>query len=104
MSDTEFDDEDETVGTPTTLLVRTPEDEHPERADRQLADLLPDLSRSRLKALIKQGCVSIEGEDGDWTILQAPTAKLTAGLSVKVLVPPPPYMAPETNTCNATTK
>lgn len=40
------------------LWVALPPDAKPDRLDRALAALLPDLSRTRLKALIQQGAVS----------------------------------------------
>src|SRR6185312_12121968 len=46
-------------GNPVSVSV--PEDQKGQRLDRVLASLLPDLSRSRLEALIHQGAVSHKG-------------------------------------------
>jgi 23S rRNA pseudouridine1911/1915/1917 synthase len=59
------------------------------RLDRFLAEALPDLSRSRLKALIVQGCVRAGG-----VVLDDPARKVKAGerfvVSVPEAVPPEP--------------
>jgi len=53
------------------------------RLDRALADLLPDLSRERLKALIREGLVTTDGRHPN------PSAKVAAGQSFTVALPPP---------------
>src|ERR1700741_117962 len=55
------------------------------RLDRALADLLPDLSRERVKALILGGHVS--GARGD--TCRDPSAKVRAGLNFAVALPAP---------------
>ncbi|WP_280818842.1 S4 domain-containing protein, partial [Methylobacterium platani] len=67
-----------------------PPGEGSERLDRALARLWPDLSRSRLQALIREGQVTLEGAPaGD------PSAKVTAGQRVAVTVPAPRPAEPE---------
>jgi 23S rRNA pseudouridine1911/1915/1917 synthase len=61
-----------------------PEGEGSERLDRALARLWPDLSRSRLQALIREGQVTLQDAPiGD------PSAKVAGGQRVAVTVPPP---------------
>lgn len=67
-----------------------PPGEGSERLDRALARLWPDLSRSRLQALIRDGQVTLE----DATIGD-PSAKVTGGQRVAVTVPPPRPAEPE---------
>lgn len=52
------------------------------RLDRLLADALPQLSRSRLKALIEEGCVSAGGRP-----VTSPAAKVKAGQTFAIMVP-----------------
>ncbi|MGX7703859.1 RluA family pseudouridine synthase [Methylobacterium sp. Gmos1] len=67
-----------------------PEGEGSERLDRALARLWPDLSRSRLQALIREGQVTLEDAPvGD------PSAKVAGGQRVAVTVPPPRPAEPE---------
>ncbi len=54
------------------------------RLDLWLAEQLPDVSRSRLKALVEAGCVSVDGRR------VKPSTRLKAGQRVVVSVPPPP--------------
>jgi 23S rRNA pseudouridine1911/1915/1917 synthase len=54
-----------------------------QRLDRYLASRLPDVSRTRVKALIDAGLVAVEGRPG-----RAAT-RLAAGDRVEVTVPPP---------------
>ncbi|WP_257538303.1 RluA family pseudouridine synthase [Sphingobium sp. CFD-1] len=53
------------------------------RLDRALADLLPDLSRERLKALILEGQVITDGRSPN------PSMKVAAGQSFTIALPPP---------------
>ncbi|SCW49873.1 23S rRNA pseudouridine1911/1915/1917 synthase [Sphingobium faniae] len=53
------------------------------RLDRALADLLPDLSRERLKALILEGQVTTGGR------VPNPSAKVAAGQCFTITLPPP---------------
>ncbi|BCM22068.1 ribosomal large subunit pseudouridine synthase D [Mesorhizobium sp. J8] len=62
-----------------------------QRLDQWLAARLgPELSRSRVQALIKQGAVSIAGK----AVLEA-KRKLTAGDRIEILVPAPEPAAPQ---------
>lgn len=54
------------------------------RLDRILADALPDLSRSRVKTLIQDGCVRVEDAPA-----LSPSAKVGAGSTIEVDIPPP---------------
>jgi 23S rRNA pseudouridine1911/1915/1917 synthase len=56
----------------------------PERLDRALAQAFPDLSRSRLQALARQGHVRV-----DDLVVQDPGQKIRAGALLSVKVPPP---------------
>ncbi len=60
------------------------------RADKALSALCEDLSRSRIQALIGEGCVSINGRD-----LETPSRKLEAGDVLAVDVPPAKPCRPE---------
>ncbi len=61
-----------------------------ERLDRALAQLWPDLSRSRLQALIREGQVTLED-----AAIGDPSAKVVGGQRVAVTVPPPRPAEPE---------
>ncbi|WP_419901782.1 RluA family pseudouridine synthase [Kiloniella sp.] len=63
-----------------TLIVE--EAEKKLRLDKFLADRLPDLSRSRLQALITQKCLLIDG-----AIIETPNYRLKVGQSVSLSVP-----------------
>ena len=58
-----------------------------ERIDRVLAALWPDLSRSRIQALVRDGCLVVDG-----AVVTDPSAKASAG-SEAVLTEPPPAPA-----------
>ena len=60
------------------------------RLDKWLADALPALSRSRLKALITQGAVSVAGK-----IERDPARKLKSGQTIVVAVPAPVDATPQ---------
>ncbi len=60
------------------------------RLDKWLAGALPDLSRSRLKALIEDGAVSAGGK-----VLRDPAHKVAAGQTIRVAVPAPIAALPE---------
>ena len=61
------------------------QDQHGLRLDRALADLLPDLSRERLKALIGEGHVRA----GEATGKVSASTKVAAGQHFAVALPPP---------------
>lgn len=73
----------------TTYTVSVPEDKARLRLDRFLADALAPLSRSRLKGLIEDGCVTRDGEIAD-----EPSARVRAGEEYTVAVPAPAPAAP----------
>lgn len=61
-----------------------------QRADKALAALCPDLSRTRLQALIVQGQVFVDDE-----VLESASLKLEAGDAVRILMPAPVQSVPE---------
>ncbi len=73
----------------TTYTVPVPEDKARIRLDRFLADALAALSRSRLKGLIEDGCVTRDGE-----IAGDPSSKVRAGDVFVVTVPAPAPAVP----------
>jgi 23S rRNA pseudouridine1911/1915/1917 synthase len=68
-------------------------DAAPERLDRALAAAWPDLSRSRLQALIRQGQVRLDGD-----LVSDPSHKATAGAEIVLDEPPPAPAAPAAET------
>ncbi len=54
------------------------------RLDATLTELLPELSRSRVAALVREGRVSVDG-----ALVQRPAAKVRPGSVVSVTLPPP---------------
>lgn len=75
---------------PTTYTVRVPEDKVGRRLDRLLAEALPELSRTRLKALIEAGHVTLAGG----TLLRDPARRTRRGDAFTVTVPPPAPATP----------
>ena len=61
-----------------------------ERLDRWMAQVWDDLSRSRCKALVEGGALSMDGE-----ALTDPSAKVRAGAVYRLDVPPPEPAEPE---------
>ncbi len=70
-------------------LLARPEDKG-ERLDRFLARAIPSLSRTRLKALVLEGCVTVAGAPVD-----DPGRKVEAGAAIVVDVPPPVPAEPQ---------
>ena len=70
----------ETAGGTRTAVVAA--DSGPERLDRVLAGAMPDLSRSRLQALVREGCVRCDG-----TAVLDPSRKIGPGARIAVDVP-----------------
>jgi len=66
------------------ITLDVPAERAGERLDRMLAALLADLSRTRLKALIEAGEVSIDGRN-----VTDPSARVNSGQHVEIRVPPP---------------
>ncbi len=75
---------------PLTYTVAVGPDKAGQRLDRVLADALPELSRSRLKGLIDDGAVRLDG-----TPMTTPSAKVRAGEAYLVDVPPAAPAEPE---------
>jgi 23S rRNA pseudouridine1911/1915/1917 synthase len=67
-----------------------PEDAAPDRLDRILARAVPDLSRSRLQALIRDGRVTVAG-----AVVRDPSLKAGAGARIALAVPPVVAAEPE---------
>jgi len=78
------------VNKPTTYTVLADEDKAGLRLDRFLTDALEDMSRVRVKALIDGG--HVRGND---LTLSNPSAKVLAGMSYQVDVPPAAAAEPE---------
>jgi 23S rRNA pseudouridine1911/1915/1917 synthase len=71
------------------ITITLPADTSEERLDRALARQLPDLSRSRLKALIESGQVSRDG-----TPVREPSTKAKAGQTFAIILPNPEPATP----------
>src|SRR5687767_1367091 len=73
-----------------TIPVVIGPDSAGQRLDRALAAAVPDLSRSRLQALIATGCV----REGERTVEDA-SVKVKPGQRFEIRVPPPVPAEPE---------
>lgn len=82
------------TGEAAEIEVAIAPEEAGERLDRLLARRLPDLSRSRVQALIADGRVSARGPAGEPLALDAASGA-RAGVVVRVSVPPPEPAVPE---------
>jgi 23S rRNA pseudouridine1911/1915/1917 synthase len=69
----------------STYTVPVPEYKAGTRLDRFLAEALPDMSRTRFKALIEEGRV---GREGDAVSVKDPSQKIKAGEIYIIEVPP----------------
>lgn len=67
-----------------TIELVVPEGQSPTRIDKAIAELHPDLSRSRIKALIEEENVVVDGY-----IITTPSHKVSAETVIKVKIPPP---------------
>jgi 23S rRNA pseudouridine1911/1915/1917 synthase len=76
-----------TLSTPTSVLVAA--QEAGERLDRLLARHVAALSRSRLKALIEAGAVTLDGDT-----IRDPSHRVNSGSAIVVDIPPPAPAAP----------
>jgi 23S rRNA pseudouridine1911/1915/1917 synthase len=97
-AETATNDTDDADG--ATHLVTVTTDAAGGRLDRVLADLLPALSRSRLKTLIETGRVTLAGADGDGdsnggTTIDEPSYRVKPGQAFAVSVPPAEPARPE---------
>ncbi|MGQ4273448.1 RluA family pseudouridine synthase [Terrihabitans sp. B22-R8] len=70
--------------TDTRLDVTLPPDLGGERLDRALAQAVPDLSRTRIQALIRAGKVAVNGR-----AVEDPGLKVHGGEETSILIPPP---------------
>lgn len=80
---------DDVSGEGILELVIT-EEQAGQRADKALAALCPDLSRTRLQALIAEGQVFVDDE-----ALGSASRKLEAGDAVRIIMPAPVQSVPE---------
>jgi 23S rRNA pseudouridine1911/1915/1917 synthase len=80
----------ETMTDSAVETVITSAEEQGQRLDRVLAARIPALSRSRLKALILDGQVTVAGRT-----VRDPAASVNSGEAVAVTLPPPEKAAPE---------
>ncbi|MFE1602839.1 RluA family pseudouridine synthase [Methylobacterium sp. ID0610] len=71
-------------------VAQLPVGEGPERLDRALARTWPDLSRSRLQGLIREGGVQLDGAE-----IRDASARVSGGQTVAVTVPPARPATPE---------
>ena len=77
--------------TPTPPLAAIwPKDAAPSRLDKTCATAFPEISRSRLKALIEDGRVGVDGGT-----LTDPSAKVKPGQALSLVLPPPTPAEPE---------
>ena len=67
-----------------TWLLKTAEEDVGQRLDKVLAQHHPDLSRSRLKTLLKEGNLMLNG-----TVARSPSYKVRAGDSIELKLPSP---------------
>lgn len=78
------------VGDGEVRRTELPADGGAERLDRALARAWPDLSRSRLQVLIREGGVTLDG-----AAIRDPSVKVAGGARVAVTVPPAEPAVPE---------
>lgn len=74
---------------PSTHDLPVDPDDAGQRLDKLLAARLPEISRSRLKALILEGAVAIDG-----AVANDPSRKLKAGERIALNLPPPVAATP----------
>ncbi len=67
----------------TDIHIDIPETHHGHRIDKAIAELQEDLSRSRIKALIEDGAVLLNG-----AVLDQVSVKVTAGDEIVLHIPP----------------
>lgn len=86
--DTDFDDnEDDAEGAGQNRILKV---QVAGRLDKSMADMIPDLSRSRLKNLILDGRVTLNGK-----ICNDPSLKIGQGDRIGLIVPPPVDALPQ---------
>ena len=74
-------------------LIQVPDDQTGQRLDRVLAAHVAELSRSRLKALIEAGTVTIDG-----ATIRDPSHRVKSGAAIALDIPPPQPAAPAAET------
>ncbi len=70
--------------------IDVPEDQPPMRLDRFITNAIDDLSRSRLKTLIEEGRLCLNGE-----VISDPSAKVRPGQRYVLELPPPRAATPQ---------
>src|SRR5690242_18180854 len=78
------------MGTPQTEKLTVTAEDDGARIDRMLAARIPALSRSRLKALILDGEVAIDGKT-----IRDPSERVKSGMNVTVTLPEPEPAEPK---------
>ncbi|MGA3138652.1 MAG: RluA family pseudouridine synthase [Xanthobacteraceae bacterium] len=73
--------------------MQVPDDQTGQRLDRVLAAHVAELSRSRLKALIEAGTVTIDG-----ATIRDPSHRVKSGAAIALDIPPPQPAAPAAET------
>jgi 23S rRNA pseudouridine1911/1915/1917 synthase len=73
--------------------IQVPDDQTGQRLDRVLAAHVAELSRSRLKALIEAGTVTIDG-----ATIRDPSHRVKSGAAIALDIPPPQPAAPAAET------
>jgi 23S rRNA pseudouridine1911/1915/1917 synthase len=79
-----------TASVPEILEVTLPPEAAGERLDRALASALPNLSRTRIQALVRAGKLTLGGMAAD-----DPGKKVAGGEAVRLELPPPEAAEPE---------
>ena len=74
-------------------LIQVPDDQTGQRLDRVLAAHVAELSRSRLKALIEAGTVTIDG-----ATIRDPSHRVKSGAAIALDIPPPQPAGPAAET------
>jgi 23S rRNA pseudouridine1911/1915/1917 synthase len=77
--------------TQSTRTIHLPADQSPERLDRYLARALPELSRTKIQHLIRQGQITVDGLPARPSILVEPGMRITADIPS----PLPTQIAPQ---------
>jgi 23S rRNA pseudouridine1911/1915/1917 synthase len=72
------------------IKLTVPDETKPQRLDKYLADSMPDLSRSRLKGLILEKAVIVDG-----SVCINPAQKVRSGTLIRLEVPPPSDPVPK---------
>jgi 23S rRNA pseudouridine1911/1915/1917 synthase len=79
--------------TPERKLIQVPDDQTGQRLDRVLAAHVAALSRSRLKALIEAGTVTVDG-----ATIRDPSHRVKSRAAITLDIPPPQPAAPAAET------